>query len=43
LRTREYVLRFGLLAIALLFAIVMYNDTHGSIARLFEWVAKRLS
>lgn len=25
-RTREYVLRFGLLAIALLFVVVMYND-----------------
>jgi regulator of sigma E protease len=41
-RTREYILRFGLLAIALLFAIVMYNDTRGGITKLFEWVARRL-
>ncbi len=40
LRTREYILRFGLVAIALLFAIVMYNDTQAGIAKLFGWVGK---
>lgn len=40
LRTREYILRFGLLAIALLFAVVMYNDTRAGFARLFGWVAR---
>jgi regulator of sigma E protease len=40
LRTREYILRFGLLAIALLFVVVMYNDTHGWFARLADWVAR---
>ena len=39
LRTREYILRFGLIAIALLFAVVMYNDTRGGLAKLFGWVA----
>lgn len=38
LRTREYILRFGLLAIALLFAIVMYNDTRAGFVKLFGWV-----
>lgn len=38
-RTREYILRFGLVAIALLFAVVMYNDTRAGFARLFGWVA----
>jgi len=38
LRTREYILRFGLLAIALLFAIVMYNDTRSAFAKLFGWI-----
>lgn len=38
LRTREYILRFGLLAIALLFAIVMYNDTRAAFAKLFGWI-----
>jgi regulator of sigma E protease len=38
LRTREYIQRFGLLAIALLFAIVMYNDTRSGFAKLFGWV-----
>jgi regulator of sigma E protease len=40
LRTREYILRFGLLAIALLFAIVMYNDTQAWFVKLFGWVGK---
>jgi len=38
LRTREYILRFGLLAIALLFVIVMYNDTRAGFASLFGWI-----
>lgn len=40
LRTREYILRFGLLAIALLFVVVMYNDTHSWFAWLANWVAR---
>jgi regulator of sigma E protease len=32
-RTREYILRAGLVAIALLFALVMYNDIKGLIQR----------
>jgi regulator of sigma E protease len=40
MRTREYILRFGLLAIALLFAIVMYNDTRAGFAKLFGWVGR---
>lgn len=40
LRTREYILRFGLFAIALLFAIVMYNDTRAGFVKLFGWVGK---
>ena len=40
LRTREYILRFGLLAIALLFVVVMYNDTHGWFAWLANWVGR---
>jgi regulator of sigma E protease len=39
-RTREYILRFGLLAIALLFVIVMYNDTRGGFVKLFAWIGK---
>ncbi len=39
-RTREYILRFGLLAIALIFVMVMYNDTRDVLARLFGWVAR---
>jgi RIP metalloprotease RseP len=35
LRTREYILRFGLLAIALLFALVMFNDIQAAAAKLF--------
>jgi regulator of sigma E protease len=35
LRTREYILRFGLLAIALLFALVMFNDLQAAATRLF--------
>jgi regulator of sigma E protease len=37
-RTREYILRFGLFAIALLFAIVMYNDTRAGFAKVFGWI-----
>jgi regulator of sigma E protease len=33
-RSREYILRAGLLAIALLFALVMFNDIKGLIQRL---------
>jgi regulator of sigma E protease len=40
MRTREYILRFGLVAIALLFAIVMYNDTRAGFAKLFGWVGR---
>jgi regulator of sigma E protease len=40
MRTREYILRFGLLAIALLFAIVMYNDTRVAFGKLFGWVGR---
>jgi regulator of sigma E protease len=40
LRTREYILRFGLVAIALLFVVVMYNDTRGWFVRLADWVTK---
>jgi regulator of sigma E protease len=35
LRTREYILRFGLLAIALLFVLVMFNDIQAAALRLF--------
>jgi regulator of sigma E protease len=35
LRTREYILRFGLLAIALLFAVVMFNDLQAAATKLF--------
>jgi regulator of sigma E protease len=38
MRTREYILRFGLFAIALLFAIVMYNDTRAGFAKMFGWI-----
>ncbi|HEY2375161.1 MAG TPA: RIP metalloprotease RseP [Gemmatimonadaceae bacterium] len=38
LRTREYILRFGLLAIALLFVVVMYNDTHSWFAWIANWL-----
>ena len=40
LKTREYILRFGLLAIALLFVVVMYNDTRGWFIRLADWVTR---
>jgi RIP metalloprotease RseP len=36
LRTREHILRFGLLAIALLFALVMFNDLQAAATRLFQ-------
>ena len=32
MRTREYILRFGLVAILLIFAILMYNDTRADSA-----------
>lgn len=38
LRTREYILRFGLAAIALLFIVVMFNDTREGFAKLFGWL-----
>jgi len=34
-RTREYILRVGLAAIALLFVVVMFNDLTGLLGRLF--------
>ncbi len=40
MRTREYILRFGLVAIGLLFVIVMYNDTRDGFVKLFSWVGK---
>ena len=40
MRTREYILRFGLLAIALLFAVVMYNDTRVWFVKLFGMAGK---
>ena len=43
IRTREYILRFGLVAIALLFVTVMYNDTRGPLARMFGWIARLFS
>jgi regulator of sigma E protease len=39
-KTRDYILRFGLVAIALLFAIVMYNDTRAGFEKLFGWLGK---
>jgi regulator of sigma E protease len=38
IRTRENILRFGLVAIGLLFAIVMFNDTRGGFVKLFNWL-----
>jgi regulator of sigma E protease len=43
MRTREYILRFGLVAIALLFVTVMYNDTRGPLAKMFGWIARLFS
>lgn len=40
LRTREYILRFGLAAIALLFIVVMFNDTREGFAKLFGWLIR---
>ena len=40
LRARENLLRFGLAAIALIFLLVMYNDTRQWVAQLFSWVAR---
>lgn len=39
-RTREYILRVGLLAIALIFVLVMYNDTRGGVAEFVHWVGR---
>jgi regulator of sigma E protease len=36
MRTREYILRFGLLVIALLFARVMFNDLRAAAIHLFQ-------
>ena len=38
MRTREYILRFGLAAIGLLFIVVMFNDTRGGFVKLFSWM-----
>ena len=35
LRTRDYILRVGLVAIGLLFVVVMYNDSRGLLKSLF--------
>lgn len=35
-RTREYILRAGLVAIALLFALVMFNDLKGLVKLIFD-------
>ena len=43
IRTREYILRFGLVAIALLFVTVMYNDTRSGLAHVVGWIAKLFS
>jgi regulator of sigma E protease len=40
MRTREYILRVGLFAIALLFVIVMYNDTRAGFAKVFGWIGR---
>ena len=40
MRTREYILRFGLLAIGLLFVVVMYNDTHSWLSSIFKSTAR---
>jgi regulator of sigma E protease len=40
MKSREYILRFGLFAIALLFAIVMYNDTRPAFVKMFGWLGK---
>jgi regulator of sigma E protease len=41
MRTREYILRVGLFAIALLFVIVMFNDTRSWFASLVGWIGRR--
>ena len=43
LRTREYILRVGLVAIGLLFVTVMYNDTRGGFETLFGWIGSLFS
>jgi regulator of sigma E protease len=40
LKTREYILRFGLAAIALLFIVVMFNDTREGFSKLFGWLVR---
>ncbi|MEP6692788.1 MAG: RIP metalloprotease RseP [Gemmatimonadaceae bacterium] len=41
MRTREYILRFGFAAIALLFVIVMYNDIVPGVTRLVRSIFQR--
>ncbi|HEY0997390.1 MAG TPA: RIP metalloprotease RseP [Gemmatimonadaceae bacterium] len=36
MRTREYILRFGLVAIGMLFALVMFNDIRDGVMRLLK-------
>jgi regulator of sigma E protease len=43
MRTREYILRAGLFAIALLFLIVMYNDTRAGFVKVFGMIGKLFS
>jgi regulator of sigma E protease len=40
LKTREYILRVGLAAIALLFVVVMFNDTREGFSKLFSWFTR---
>ena len=40
LKTREYILRVGLAAIALLFVVVMFNDTREGFAKVFSWFTR---
>jgi regulator of sigma E protease len=40
LKTREYILRVGLAAIALLFIVVMFNDTREGFAKVFGWFSR---
>src|SRR6185295_15903258 len=40
MRTREYILRFGLVTIGALFVFVMFNDTRDGLSRLVDWVLK---
>jgi len=40
MKSREYILRFGLAVIALLFIVVMFNDTRGWFAKLIGWIVR---